>query len=329
MVVLQVGAAISGTLIKGIYAQVDAKRAKSFNNAIKMVSANVELTHQRLMTLENRMSIMAKAIMPALDDLKSRIANTNQKLTLQYRMMQMAHHRYNLLFRWMHEMLMIHHFSLLLFKNYLTIQVGTLQRIHDQYNRYELTSDDTLICIESLSSEYLTHHTLDPKTLSRYLEAIADDMEDMAPDYEPVFTDVYQYFGNSLASFTNMIDDLLLHPPILIKLKVQVPMSLYSVETAPIPLDAETYTGAKQYTQIVPKTEYIALTETNYVLLMQAQISLCAKIGYMYYCEYAHLLKKHTEHTCISAIYYDQSSQIRADKGKMIVTFYTIPESKI
>ena len=77
------------------------------------------------MTLENRTSLMAKAIIPALDDLKGRIANTNQKLTLQYRMMQIAHHRYNLLFSWIHEMLTIHHFALLLFKNYLTIQVGT------------------------------------------------------------------------------------------------------------------------------------------------------------------------------------------------------------
>ena len=49
----------------------------------------------------------------------------------------------------------------------------------------------------------------------------------------------------------------------------------------------------------------------------------------MYYCEYAHLLKKHTEHTCMSVIYYDQSSQIKANKCKMIVTFDTIPESKI
>ena len=102
-----------------------------------------------------------------------------------------------------------------------------------------------MIGIESLSSGYLTHCILDPKTLSRYLEVIADDMEDTAPDYEPVFTDVYQYYGNSLASFTNMIDDLLLQLLILIKLKVKVPMSLYSVETAPIPLDAETYTGIK------------------------------------------------------------------------------------
>ena len=62
---------------------------------------------------------------------------------------------------------------------------------------------------------------------------------------------------------------------------------------------------------------------------MQAQISLCAKIGYMYYCEYAHLLKKHTEHTCMSAIYYDQSSEIKVDKCKTIVTFDTLLESKI
>ena len=77
------------------------------------------------------------------------------------------------------------------------------------------------------------------------MEAIADDMEDMAPDYKLVFTDVYQCYGNSLASFTNTIDDLILQLPILIKSKVQVPMSLYSVDTVPVPLDAETYTGDK------------------------------------------------------------------------------------
>ena len=73
----------------------------------------------------------------------------------------------------------------------------------------------------------------------------------------------------------------------------------------------------------------IALTENNYIPLTQAQISLCAKIGYMYYCEYAHLLKKCTEHTCMSAIYYDQGSYIKAKQCKTIVTFHTIPESKI
>ena len=46
-------------------------------------------------------------------------------------------------------------------------------------------------------------------------------------------------------------------------------MSLYSMDTVPVPLDAETYTGDKQeYAQILPKTEYITLTESNYVPLM-------------------------------------------------------------
>ena len=144
MAIVQAGAAIGGTLIKGINALVDAKRAKSFNNALKMVAANVELIHQRLRTLENITSMMVKAIMPVLDVLKGRIADTNHRLTSQYRMMQMAHHRYNLLFRQRHQMFTIHHFTLLLFKNYLTIQVGTLQRIHHQYNRYESSLDDTL-----------------------------------------------------------------------------------------------------------------------------------------------------------------------------------------
>ena len=106
-------------------------------------------------------------------------------------------------------------------------------------------------------------------------------------------------------------------------------MSLFSIDTALVPLNAETYIGDKrEYTQIILETEYIALTDNNYVPLTQAQLSLCAKIGYMYYCECAHLLKKRTEHTCMSAIYYDQGSKIKVNQCKTTVTFDTTLESK-
>ena len=160
-------------------------------------------------------------------------------------MMSSAHNRYNLLFRQTHETQAIHHFTLLLlFKNYLTIQVGSLQRIHRQYIRYESVLDD--IGIENLNSGYLTRCILDPQVLSKYLETIQDDLKDTALEYEPVFTSIYQYYGNFLASFTNTIYDLLLQLPILIKLKVQIPMSLFSIETVPVPLDAVTYLGEKR-----------------------------------------------------------------------------------
>ena len=122
-------------------------------------------------------------------------------------MMSSAHNRYNLLFRQVHETQTIHRFTLLLFKNYLTIQAGSLQGIPHQYIRYESAVDDTLIGIENLNLGYLTHRILDPQVLSKYLETSKDDLEDTAPEYKPVFTSVYQYYGNSLASFTNIIDD--------------------------------------------------------------------------------------------------------------------------
>ena len=158
LAIAQGTAAIGSMLIKGINALVDAKRASSFNNGIKMLNANVEITHNRLVTLENRTSMMAKAIVPVLKDFELQINKTNEQLTSQYRMMSSAHNRYTLLFRQMHKMQIIHHFALLLFKNYLTIQVGTLQRIHRQYIRYESALDDMLIGIKNLNSGYLTHH---------------------------------------------------------------------------------------------------------------------------------------------------------------------------
>ena len=327
LAIIQGVAAIGRMMIKGINTLANAKRASSFNNAIKLVNENVQITHNRLITLENRTAMMAKAIIPVLIDFKEQINDTNDRLIAQYRMMTRAHERYNRLFRQTHKTFQIHHLALLMFKDYITILVGTLQRIHRQYIRYKLALDDTLIGIENLNSGYLTHCILDPKILAKYLEAVEDDLEETAPEFELVFTSVYQYYSNLLISFTKMIDDLLLQLPILIKLKVQIPMSLFSIKTAP---DAETYIGEKrEYTQIIPETKLIALTENNYIPLTQAQISLCAKIGYMYYCEYAHLLKICMEHTCMSAIYYDQGSDVKVKQYKTIVTFDTIPESKI
>ena len=252
LAIIQGIAAIGRMMIKRINALVDAKRASSFNNAIKLVNENVQITHNRLITLENRTAMMAKAIIPVLKDFKEQINNTNDRLIAQYRMMTRAHERYNRLFRQTHKTFQIHHLALLMFKDYIMILVGILQRIHRQYIRYELALDDTLIGIENLNSGYLTHCILDPKILAKYLEAVEDDLEETEPEFEPVFTSVYQYYCNLLISFTNTIDDLLLQLPILIKLKVQVPMSLFSIETAPVPLDAETYIGEKrEYTQII------------------------------------------------------------------------------
>ena len=157
LAIIQGVAAIGEMMIKGINALVDAKRASSFNNAIKLVNENVQITHDRLITLENRRVMMAKAIIPILMDFKQEINNTNDRLNRQYQMMTRAHDRYNRLFRQTHKTFQIHHLALLMVKVYITILVGTLQRIHRQYIQYESALGDTLIGIEHLNSDYLTH----------------------------------------------------------------------------------------------------------------------------------------------------------------------------
>ena len=164
--IIQGVAAIGGMMIKGINALVDAKRASSFNNAIKLINENVQITHNQLIMLENRTAMMAKAIIPVLKDFKKQINNTNDRLNGQYRMMNRARDRYNRLFRQTHKTFQIHHLALLMVKDYITILVGTLQRIHRQYVQYESALDNTLIGIEHLNSGYLTHHILDPKILA-------------------------------------------------------------------------------------------------------------------------------------------------------------------
>ena len=73
LVIIHGVSAIGRMMIKGINTLVDAKRASSFNNAIKLVNENVQITHDRLITLENRTAMMAKAIIPVLKDFKNRL----------------------------------------------------------------------------------------------------------------------------------------------------------------------------------------------------------------------------------------------------------------
>ena len=97
LAIIQGVAAIGGMMIKGINALVDAERASLFNNAIKLINKNVQITHNSLITQENRTAMMAKTIIPVLKDFKQQINNTNNRFERQYQMMTKSHDIYNYL----------------------------------------------------------------------------------------------------------------------------------------------------------------------------------------------------------------------------------------
>ena len=99
----------------------------------------------------------------------------------------------------------------------------------------------------------------------------------------------------------------------LIKHKVQVVMSLFSLVTVPIPIDAETYLGnINDYVLISLSYEYMTITSELYIPLEQQKLLLCKKMGAMYYCENSCLLRHRSRHTCPLAIYISMTASITA-----------------
>ena len=112
----------------------------------------------------------------------------------------------------------------------------------DFYRQYAVTLDAFLTALDTLAEGVLSTPIIDPITLWTYITTIEGKLiEDT--NYKPIFKDIYEFYAHKLVMFMNFEGMLLLQLPVLIKLKVQVPMSLYSIDTVPVPMDAETYEG--------------------------------------------------------------------------------------
>ena len=141
----------------------------------------------------------------------------------------------------------------------------------DFYRQYAVTLDTFLTALNTLEG-VLSTPIIDPITLQTYIATMEDKLiADM--NYEPVFKDIYEFYAHKLVTFTNFEGMLLLQLPVLIKLKVQVPMSLYSIDTVPVPMDAETYEGKNnEYSLIEVEYKYMAVTHITYVPLTEQQL---------------------------------------------------------
>ena len=72
---------------------------------------------------------------------------------------------------------------------------------------------------------------------------MATDLDRLHSQYTLAFQHTYQYYAENLISFTNSPDYLLVQISIFLVYKHQLPMTLFSTETVPVPYDAETYLG--------------------------------------------------------------------------------------
>ena len=90
--------------------------------------------------------------------------------------------------------------------------------------------------------------------------------------------------------------------PAFIKNYKQPPLSLYEVETVPVPI-IDKNVKANSYSQVKIEKSYIAAGTDYYIQLFV--MLMCKSIRHIYYCEELFVIKHKSRHSCVSAIFYN------------------------
>ena len=120
------------------------------------------------------------------------------------------------------------------------------------------------------------------------------------PDYVLATTHISHYRDKKMVTFAvdQQTHSLIGTFPALIKNYKQPPLSLYEVETVPVPI-LDKNVKANSYSQVRIEKSYIAAGTDYYIQLM------CKSIRHTYYCEELFVIKHKSRHSCVSAIFYN------------------------
>ena len=97
--------------------------------------------------------------------------------------------------------------------------------------------------------------------------------------------------------------------PVFVKPYTQTKLTLYHVETVPVPiLDASN--KIQSYTQLKIEKPYIALNDETYISIHPQELNNCKRIGYEYFCEELFVGKSKYKYSCASAVYFNSNQNI-------------------
>ena len=107
---------------------------------------------------------------------------------------------------------------------------------------------------------------------------------------------------------------LIIQFQIFVQPHTQTKLTLYQIETVPIPiLDAND--KAQSYTQLKADKPYIAVNEETYISLCPQELNTCKRIGYEYFCEELFVVKSKHKYSCASAVYFNLEHEIKQNCG--------------
>ena len=164
--------------------------------------------------------------------------------------------------------------------------------------------------IRVLSKGYIPITLLSSSKLNTILQKVREIVQKDNKNYDLLIKRLYLYYDMKLVMFG--IDDkrnLIVQFPVFVHPYNQQHLTLYQLETVPVPI-IDRNENAQCYTHLRVTKPYIALNLEPYISLRIQELETCKKIGYEFYCEELFVVKHRSQHSCKSAIYFNSNAEI-------------------
>ena len=177
------------------------------------------------------------------------------------------------------------------------------------YERFVNQLKEYSCAIRILSKGYLPISLLLPSKLAKILQELKQVLLKTNKNYGLVIKGMYKYYDMKLVTFGIDQDrNLIIQFPVFVQPYTQKPLTLYQIETIPVPI-LDMNEKADSYTWIRIDKPYIALNPDTYISIRMEELRTCKKIGYEYYCEELFVVKSKAKYSCASVLYFQFDRQ--------------------
>ena len=130
-------------------------------------------------------------------------------------------------------------------------------------------------------------------------------------DYDLVLSRLYLYYNMKLVTFSIDQDkNLIIQFAVFIQPYTQTKLTLYQIETVPMPI-LSTNNNAQSYTQLTVEKPYIAVNKETYISLCSQELNTCKRLGYEHFCAELFVVKSKHKYSCASAVYFNLEEEIK------------------
>ena len=291
-----------GLAFEGISSYLHQKREKALHKAMHVMKEGQNIERNRIFHLEDTMIMYGIYNVDTLEKLIKMVHNMNNRSNWFEKMYA------GKLKNWYNtyaigegtEYYAIH--TLLYLR---TIQ----EKYVKMYERFVAQLREYSKAIRILSKGYLPISLIPPSKLAAILTEVKQTLAKTNKNYELVIRGMYKYYDMKLITFgIDKNRNLIIQFPVFVQPYTQKPLTLYQIETIPVPI-LDLNEKANSYTWIKIDKPYIALDSNTYITIRTEELRTCKRIGYEYYCEELFVVKSKLYFSCASALYFQLSKE--------------------